>query len=152
MSRGYPKPKQFRPKNISKYRGDYNNIWARSSWETIMFRHLDASPSCVAWNSEETVIPYDSPVDGRTHRYFVDVTATFKYPDGSRQTFLVEIKPFSQTQKPNPKARNKQRLMEEVKTYVVNQAKWEAATEYAEKRGWKFKVMTEYDLGLKDRK
>ena len=34
----------------------------------------------------------------------------------------------------------------EVVTYGVNQAKWKAAEEFCEKRGWKFKVLTEKDL------
>jgi hypothetical protein len=32
---------------------------------------------------------------------------------------------------------------------MKNQAKWEAAKRYAEDRSWEFKVITEYELGLK---
>jgi hypothetical protein len=34
--------------------------------------------------------------------------------------------------------------------YVKNQNKWDAAKKYAEVRGWKFIVLTETDLGIKN--
>jgi hypothetical protein len=34
-------------------------------------------------------------------------------------------------------------------TWGVNEAKWKAATAYCEERGWKFKIFTEKELGLK---
>ena len=33
-------------------------------------------------------------------------------------------------------------------TFMKNQAKWEAATNYATDRGWEFKIITEHELGL----
>ena len=33
---------------------------------------LDSDPRIIEWSSEEIVVPYISPVDNRTHRYFVD--------------------------------------------------------------------------------
>ena len=33
-----------------------------------------------------------------------------------------------------------------MKTWGVNTAKWKAATEYAENKGWKFKIMTDETL------
>jgi len=36
-----------------------------------------------------------------------------------------------------------------VKEYVKNQAKWKSAQEFCEDRQWKFKIMTEDDLGIR---
>ena len=40
----------------------------------------------------------------------------------------------------------------ETLTYAKNQAKWEAARKYCDKNGWEFKILTEYELILKQRK
>lgn len=141
----------FRPKNPQKYQGDPTDIVFRSSWEKIAFKMLDEHPACIAWGSETVIVPYISPVDLKHHRYFVDLKATFKYPDGSTKTYLIEIKPAAQRVPPKA-SRNRQRLVEQTETYLINQAKWEAATKFAKKYGYEFKVMDEYDLGLARRK
>ena len=140
----------FRPVNYQKYMGDPTNIVYRSSWERIVFNYLDMSTNCIKWQSEETIIPYKSPVDNKHHRYFVDIKAIFRLPDGSTKTYLIEIKPFEQTQPPKH-SRNKRALMEAVATYEVNQAKWAAARRYCEEMGYTFLIMTEYEIGLKKR-
>lgn len=149
MAREYHQGK-FRPKNPMKYRGDPTDIVYRSSWELRVFNWLDSSKYCSSWGSETVIVPYISPLDGKQHRYFVDLKATFKYSDGQSKTFLIEIKPAVQCVAPKGgKGKSKQRLVEESQTYMVNQAKWEAATRYAQKCGYEFKVITEYDIGLK---
>ena len=40
------------------------------------------------------------------------------------------------------------KYINEVVTYAVNQAKWDAATEYCNDRMWEFKVLTEKDMGI----
>jgi hypothetical protein len=104
----------------------------------------------MGWASEETIIPYRSPVDDKVHRYFVDVKATFSFPDGSSKTYLIEIKPHAQTLPPKP-SRNKKVLMESQATYAVNQAKWDAAMKFCRLSGWEFKILTEYDIGIKSK-
>lgn len=140
----------FRPANIKKYKGDPTNIVYRSSWERIVFSYLDQHSNCIGWSSEETVIPYRSPVDDKLHRYFVDIKATFSNPDGTKKTFLIEIKPFVQTQPPKM-SKNKRVLLEAVATYEVNQAKWTAARKFCKESGYEFLILTEYDIGLKKR-
>lgn len=132
------------PLNESKYRGDSHNIIYRSSWERTAFEWLDKSPDIVEWNSEEVIVPYRSPVDNRMHRYFVDLW--LKKRDGS--TFLAEIKPLAQTKPPAlPKSGRKTRkYANAVATYLVNRAKWDAATQYAKKKGWQFIILTEKTL------
>ena len=49
--------------------------------------------------------------------------------------------------KKNPK-RKTQAWYYEVKTWVVNQAKWEAAKQFCADRKYEFKLMTEDDLGI----
>jgi hypothetical protein len=142
----------FKPKNPTKYKGDPTNIVYRSSWERITFAYLDENPNCISWQSEEFFIPYRSPVDDKIHRYFIDLKVTIQYPNNVNKTFLAEIKPYDQTLPPDMnKKRSKQRLLEEVSTYSVNQAKWIAAKKYCEDRGYHFIILTEYDIGLKKR-
>lgn len=133
----------FLPKNPSKYNGDHTKIVFRSSWERLFMDWLDSNPDVAKWESEEFNIPYISPVDDRQHRYFVDFKVTF----ANGTTLLIEIKPAHQTVKPVLKKNKKQHtLLEEVKTYSVNYAKWKAAEKYAEQRGMKFAVFTEHTL------
>ena len=63
---------------------------------------------------------------------------------------VVEVKPDKETRMPpqNPKKRTKSWAYS-VRTWAINQAKWKAAREYCKDRGYEFKIMTEYDLGIK---
>ena len=139
---------KFTPKNPQKYIGDYNNIVYRSSWEARVMDWLDRNDSIISWASEELIIPYKSPSDNRFHRYFPDFLVKVKTKDGKFKTMLIEVKPKRQTLPPEPKKRMTKQYINEVVTYGVNQAKWQAATEYCLDRGWEFKVMTEEHLGL----
>jgi hypothetical protein len=56
----------------------------------------DNNSNVIKWGSENVVIPYISPVDGRAHRYFVDNFVVIR--EGSKiGKYLIEIKPFKQT-------------------------------------------------------
>ena len=81
--------------------------------------------------------------DGKPHRYFVD----FKIHTVNNKTYLVEIKPSSQTIPPKGTRKTK-RYLEEAATYLVNQAKWDSAKRFAKARNWEFMVITEKELGL----
>lgn len=139
---------KFRPKNPSKYVGDVNGIIYRSSLELRLMNHLDSHPDVLAWNSEEIVVPYIKPTDGRVHRYFVDMVARIRRQDGNEKTYLIEVKPASQCVPPKqPKTRKQNaRFLGEMTTYAVNQAKWEAAREFCKKQGWEFTIMTDLEL------
>jgi len=130
----------YKPKNISKYKGDYRKIFHRSGLELKFMRYLDGNDSVLKWSSEEIVIPYRSPIDGKVHRYFPDFWV--KTPQGET---LIEIKPKIQTKPPKPKP-NRRRFIREVKTWGVNEAKWKAAMAYCESRNWNWKIITEVDL------
>ena len=139
---------QFKPSNPQKYIGDYKNIIYRSSWEARVMNWLDKNPSIVSWASEEVVIPYISPIDGRWHRYFPDFVVKVRDRNGILKTMMLEVKPKKQTQEPIIQRRVTKRYITEVTTWGINQAKWKAATEYCLDRGWEFKLITEDHLGL----
>jgi hypothetical protein len=121
----------------------------RSSWELKIMMWLDRSNGILEWSSEELVIPYISPKDGRPHRYFVDFLVTMRTTTGI-ETHLIEVKPKAQCQPPKRPKRMSQGYADRVVTWAVNQAKWEMADQYAKKRGWKFTLLTEDDIpGIK---
>ena len=136
--------RKFIPIFPEKYTGDPSNIIMRSSWETRFASWCDKNPSVLKWSSEETIIPYKCPTDNRIHRYFVD----FKITVTTGRTYLVEVKPKTQTQPPIYPGKRTQRYLQESLAFMKNQAKWEAASEFAKDRGWEFKIITEHELGL----
>lgn len=136
--------RKYTPIFPEKYAGNPTNIIMRSSWETMFAAWCDKNPSVVKWSSEETIIPYRCPTDNHIHRYFVD----FKITVNTGKTYLVEVKPYKQTQLPEYPGKRTQRYLMESLTYMKNQAKWAAATNYAKDRGWEFKIITEHELGL----
>ena len=136
--------RKFIPIFPEKYTGDPTNIIMRSSWETRFASWCDKNPSVLKWSSEETIIPYKCPTDNRIHRYFVD----FKITVTTGRTYLVEVKPKTQTQPPIYPGKRTQRYLQESLSFMKNQAKWEAASEFAKDRGWEFKIITEHELGL----
>lgn len=146
---------RFRPKQPEKYKGNPTNIIYRSMWELKLMRYLDDHPNVIQWSSEEFVIPYRSPIDGRVHRYFPDFWIKQKDVNGNVSVRVIEVKPLSQVKQPNienrltPKGKLSKRYINEVKTYGINQAKWSAAEKFCQDRGWLFQIMTEKELGIK---
>jgi len=143
--------RKFSPTNAEKYSGNPTNIIMRSSWETKFAIWCDTNPAVLKWNSEETIVPYVCPTDNRWHRYFIDFRIQLRDRNGVLKTYLVEIKPDAQTKPPKPPERKTKRFLVEATTYVKNQAKWKAATQFASERGWEFIILTEYHLGLKNK-
>jgi hypothetical protein len=139
---------RFTPSNPQKYIGDPKNIIYRSSWECKVMNWLDKNPDIISWASEELIIPYKSPVDGRWHRYFPDFLVKVRTKDGKLKTMMLEVKPKHQTKEPEKQKRITKKYINEVTTYGVNQAKWKAAEEYCLDRSWEFKIITEEHLGL----
>ena len=141
---------KFKPKNRAKYKGDHTAITYRSLWELRFMRYLDTTASVLKWSSEEIVIPYRSPIDGRRHRYFPDFWVRVKTSEGLVKESLIEVKPKAQCSPPKgapPKDRRKRgRFIREVKTWGINEAKWKAAKAYCDDRKWGWKILTEDDL------
>lgn len=145
---------KFKPLNPQKYKGDPTNIIYRSHWELMLMSRFDRNPNVLQWSSEEVVIPYRSPIDGKVHRYFTDFwVKKINKSDGKVTETLIEVKPFNQTHPPKPvKGKPTRRMLNEIATWGVNEAKWKAAKVYCANRGWKWQIMTEYELGLKKKK
>lgn len=144
----------FIPSNPQKYIGDKTKIIYRSRFELCFLKWCDTSPFVLRYSSEECVIPYISPIDGKQHRYYMDFFVSILQEDNTVKSFLVEIKPFSQTIPPKPTKKhpvNSEAYNEAMKTYLVNQAKWKQADKVCKKRGWEFKLITENEL-FKSRK
>jgi len=128
----------------SKYRGKSNPIY-RSSWELKFFRWCDLNENVIEWNSENVVIPYRIG-NGKPRRYIVDNTVTIR--EGSCiKKYLVEIKPYKQTQPPSSHGnKKKSTIIYEQYTFAKNKCKWGAAKQWCTKNGYEFLILTEKDL------
>jgi len=139
----------FKPKNYKKYKGDPTNIIYRSSWELKFLMECDRNPSILEYSSEEIIVLYISPKDNKAHRYFPDFVIKIVNKEGKVETVMVEIKPLVQTQMPKRRERVTKGYINEILTYEINQSKWTAAEAFCKKKGWRFQVMTEKDLGIR---
>lgn len=138
---------KYTPKNPQKYVGDPKNIVFRSSWERHFLEQADMNPNVLNYASEEVSIPYYFPIDGKWHRYFPDFLMSVRERSGNVVTWMVEIKPESQTRHPSTTGRKtKRRMLKESTEYAKNQAKWAAADAYCQAKGFRFTVLTERDL------
>ena len=115
--------------------------------ELRFMKWADRSDIVLKWNSEEIAIPYISPIDNKKHRYFPDFLI-----QTDKGWTLIEVKPQVQTKPPKKllveklTPKKKRRYAYAVKTWLVNEAKWEAAKKVCEVNGWKFELMTEKQL------
>lgn len=149
MAKKFPTPRRWSPQHPEKYDGNSTTIITRSSWEVKFANWCDLNSSVVKWSSEETVVPYRCGTDQKIHRYFLDFKIQVRNKLGGLKTYLVEIKPESQSKPPVFKGKNTKRYITESLTYVKNMSKWEAADRFAKDRGWEFIVLNESHLGIK---
>ena len=130
---------RFTPENPKKYIGDHTKIVCRSLWERNVCKFCDMTEGIVKWSFEEIIVPYMSPFDKKYHNYYPDFIIQFKNADGLK-TWMVEVKPKKQTMlKENASKRD--RL-----TWILNNAKWEAAKNYCQKNNMEFKIITEKEI------
>jgi hypothetical protein len=127
-------------------------------WEFKFFRYVDIHPDVIWWQSEEVVVPYYSPIDGKRHRYYPDVIVHSRVPlnkGGGVKTLMIEIKPKYQTRPPDinkrstPKGRVSRAYLNEVKTWGINEAKWKYANEWCLDNNMEFKILTEDHLNIR---
>mgnify|MGYP000223842376 FL=1 len=140
---------RYIPKNPKKYKGDYHNIIYRSSWERKFMVYCDNSDNILEWGSEEIIIPYLSPWDGKLHRYFPDFYIKVKQASGNIKKFIIEVKPKKQTKPPKPVSRKTRRWLNEVKTYSINEAKLKHVKKWCDHNDMEFKILTEEELGIR---
>ena len=139
---------KYSPSYPRKYKGDPTNIVYRSLWERKFMVYCDLNENILEWGSEEIVMPYRSPVDGRVHRYFPDFYIKVKESTGRIKKMIIEIKPKRQCSPPSKPKKQTKGYLREAYEYAKNQAKWEAASEWCKDRGYIFKVFTEKELGI----
>lgn len=96
----------------------------RSGWECEVYECLEVIPEVVAYDVEPLKggIPY--LFKGEAHHYFPDLSLQFN--DGHVEIW--EVKPASQME------------------LEINQAKWNAATQFCDSRGWDFIVINEIGI------
>lgn len=138
---------RYIPSKPQKYKGDSSKIVYRSLWERKFMVYCDRSDNILEWGSEEIIIPYRSPLDGKIHRYFPDFYVKVKQANGSIKKMIIEVKPKTQCGPPKQPSRKTKRFIHEVRTWGVNKAKWEAAIEFCNDRMMEFKILTEDHLG-----
>ena len=116
---------RYLPTNPKKYRGNPSRIIYRSLWERKLMVYCDRNEKVLEWGSEEVIIPYLSPWDNKIHRYFPDFYMKVKQNSGGVKKFIIEVKPKYQCKPPakNPKRKTK-KWYNDVKNYVINEAKW----------------------------
>ena len=136
-------------KKPKKYRGDSQRIIYRSLWERKFMVYCDTNESVIEWGSEEVIIPYLSPWDGKMHRYFPDFYIKVKQSSGKIKKFIIEVKPKKQTRPPKPVTRKTKRFINEVRTWGINEAKWKSATEWCNNNDMEFKILTEDHLNIR---
>lgn len=131
-----------------KYFGDPSKIIFRSGWEKKFCVYCDINDRVLAWSSEPLEIMYMHPVDRVYKPYNVDFYVKVDKGNGTFAEYLVEVKPAKQLKPPQqPIGRVTEKRMyqyaSQMKTYLVNMAKFTAAKTYAQNRGWDFVIVTE---------
>lgn len=137
----------FKPKNVSKYLGKTLPVY-RSGWELKFFRWCDDNDNVLEWASESIIIPYLNKADGKVHRYYTDGIVVLREKSGIFK-YVVEIKPSSQTIPPVSGNKKKSTINYENYRYIQNLSKWDAAKKWCDKKGYKFLILTEKELGLR---
>ena len=138
---------KYIPINPKKYVGNSSQIIYRSLWERKLMVYCDRNDNIIEWGSEEVIVPYRSPWDGKMHRYFPDFYMKVKQTNGTYKKFIIEVKPKAQCKEPTKTPKRKTRKWyKEVQTWGINQAKWKSATDYCENRGMEFTILTEDHL------
>ena len=138
---------RYIPTYPKKYRGDPSNIIYRSLWEMKFMVYCDRNEKILEWGSEELIVPYRSPLDGKLHRYFPDFYVKVKTPTGYKK-WVIEVKPKAQCKPPKQPKRKTKKYLNEVRTWVVNEAKWKNAVEFCKDRNMEFIILTEHELGI----
>ena len=97
----------YKPNNPRKYKGNPTNIIYRSLWERKFMHFCDHTSTIVEWGSEEVVIPYKSPIDGRSHRYYPDFYIKVRTKSAGMKKYIIEVKPKKQVKGPVEKPKRK---------------------------------------------
>lgn len=131
---------KFNCKNPQKYVGRKTPTY-RSSWEFAFMRFCDEHPNVAQWASEAVRIPYKNPLTGKHTIYVPDFFIAYADKNGKSRVEIIEVKPANQTIKEKVgRSRHNQA------SYILNQAKWEAANRWCKQQGLHFRVVNETDI------
>ena len=131
---------KFNVKNPDKYVGNKMPTY-RSSWEFAFMRFCDEHTSVAQWASEAIKIPYRHPFTGKHTVYVPDFFIVYVDKKGKQKVELIEVKPASQSFHERV-GKSKQNQS----AWVVNQAKWSAASAWCKQKGIIFRIVTEDDI------
>jgi len=131
---------KFKLKNPAKYMGNKTPTY-RSGWEFAFMRFCDEHPAITNWASEAVKIPYRNPLTGKYTIYVPDFFIAYADKNGQKRVEVIEVKPENQTLKEKlGRSRHNQA------SWIVNQAKWEAARAWCKQQGIVFRVVSEHDI------
>lgn len=135
------------PKNPQKYIGhvDKRGIPYRSSLEYKFMIMIDNNRDVLRWTYEhnDTIIPYYDNIHQKHRTYHPDFYMECMI-NGKICTFLVEVKPYSQTIYPNRKCFSTDKAYKnQLYINAMVEIKRRAAEEFCKKKGWKYMFVTE---------
>ena len=134
----------FDVRKSSKYWGPQPVIY-RSGLEFKFMTWCERNGRVAKWTSEPTSIPYTCPKTGKQRKYYIDFIVEFQ----NGETFLIEVKPYSQFKDAELFSKIAKRLGKlphidrSNETAAKNDAKWKHAKKYGEQRNMKFTIITE---------
>ena len=165
LRRGATHQGHYHVKHRDKYIGDPNLVVYRSGWEWSFCAWADASPSILRWSSEPVKVPYldrlspleeniklglnpNNPRNWKKKNYNTDFWIEIDKGGPRPEKWFIEVKPSKDLTKPKPIAANAplreiKKYNAKMKTYITNEAKFAALTEWATRSGTKFCVFHE---------
>lgn len=138
----------YQLKYPNAYKGTLPVVYrSRPEFKTFIFLERMVERGKIrSWSSESVIIPYIKPTDGKVHRYFIDFYCEFINTDGSITKYIIEYKPEKFTKPPPMDKKMTKSRQSILMQYLINESKWKAAKQYADKHDMKFMILTEKDI------
>lgn len=130
----------YDPVNPEKFKGETIPVILKSSWELEFAKHCDLLPSVLSWSYETTHVPYKDPITNKQKIYIPDFFVKIAQSDGYEIDYVFEIKPMHEQL--DSHARNRQ----DAALIARNNAKWAAASMWADRHSAIFEVINENDI------
>ena len=131
---------EFDPVNPDKYTGPTTPVILKSSWELEFAKHCDLLPSVLSWGYELVQVPYRDPLTGKQKIYIPDFFVKIGRTDGYAQDYVFEIKPMHEQLDAHARTQHDAALI------ARNNAKWIAASQWADRHSAEFQVINENDM------